>query len=536
MDRVGTSPPLDRFYYLNNFQSVLSSLLERYADLLSEEERGFIALFGTLPQVSRALLVRMVMRKGALFRASRLKYSEIGETEAAVMPLLDAGWVDARPNLVLDQLQGLLTKAELARSFALTARDSRKAALVGILRGRFPETKPFQDWLPGIDDRVYHLLAAPLCERFRLMFFGNFRQSWSEFVLVDLGIFAYERIEGPVQSRAFRTRADIEACQQLQYCAELLQAEAPPELVAQAAPPGVLDCDWLEDRRQKLLFNIARRYERAGDPNSALAIYSVCTHAGARVRVMRLRGQRPTRLKRTPRKSIAPTGASDAPPGSVPLGSVPSFELLLDAPASGRAVEWQVRDCLEQADGATVHYVENGLVNSLFGLLCWSAIFAPVAGAFFHDFHRGPADLSSSRFCARRSREFAECFAQLESGCYRTTIRQTYAEKMGIQSPFVAWNLVSETLLERALACFPPGHLKLWFQWIVRDVQLNRAGFPDLVQFWPEERRYRMIEVKGPGDRLQDNQRRLLEFCTQHQMPVAVCYVRWAGENETRHS
>lgn len=38
-----------------------------------------------------------------------------------------------------------------------------------------------------------------------------------------------------------------------------------------------------------------------------------------------------------------------------------------------------------------------------------------------------------------------------------------------------------------------------------------------------------MIEVKGPGDRLQDNQRRLLEFCAAHDMPVAVCHVRWAA-------
>jgi hypothetical protein len=56
----------------------------------------------------------------------------------------------------------------------------------------------------------------------------------------------------------------------------------------------------------------------------------------------------------------------------------------------------------------------------------------------------------------------------------------------------------------------------------------NRTGFPDLIQFWPEERRYRMIEVKGPGDRLQDNQRRLLEFCCVHGMPVSVCHVRRA--------
>ena len=71
-------------------------------------------------------------------------------------------------------------------------------------------------------------------------------------------------------------------------------------------------------------------------------------------------------------------------------------------------------------------------------------------------------------------------------------------------------------------------HLRIWFEWIVRDVQENRAGFPDLVQFWPLQRRYRMIEVKGPGDRLQDNQRRLLEYCVSHGMPVSVCHVRWA--------
>jgi hypothetical protein len=76
------------------------------------------------------------------------------------------------------------------------------------------------------------------------------------------------------------------------------------------------------------------------------------------------------------------------------------------------------------------------------------------------------------------------------------------------------------------LRCFPAAHLRLWFEWIVQDVVDNRAGFPDLVQFWPSENRYRMVEVKGPGDRLQDNQRGFLEFCTRHEMPVFVCQVR----------
>ena len=156
----------------------------------------------------------------------------------------------------------------------------------------------------------------------------------------------------------------------------------------------------------------------------------------------------------------------------------------------------------------------------------WDAIFAPIPGAFFHEFQYGPADLESNRFYERRKSQFAEGFAELESGEYEEIIRKRFLAKAGIQAPFVAWGILTERLLELALRCFPATHLRLWFEWIVRDVVDNRSGFPDLVQFWPDEPRYRMVEVKGPGDRLQDNQRRFLEFCTRHGMPVFVCQVR----------
>ncbi len=60
---------------------------------------------------------------------------------------------------------------------------------------------------------------------------------------------------------------------------------------------------------------------------------------------------------------------------------------------------------------------------------------------------------------------------------------------------------------------------------MLQDIASNCAGYPDLIQFWPQEKRYRMIEVKGTGDRLQDNQIRWLEYCAAHDMPVQVCYV-----------
>ena len=76
------------FYYLRNFEFVLEWVGARYDDLLNEQERRFVQHFPTLPERSRALLVRLIMRKGDHFRVSRLCYDEIGDIESAAQPLL----------------------------------------------------------------------------------------------------------------------------------------------------------------------------------------------------------------------------------------------------------------------------------------------------------------------------------------------------------------------------------------------------------------------------------------------------------------
>jgi hypothetical protein len=177
-----------------------------------------------------------------------------------------------------------------------------------------------------------------------------------------------------------------------------------------------------------------------------------------------------------------------------------------------------------------VVYVENTLLNSLFGLLCWDAIFAPLPGAFFHAFHAAPADLLEPEFRQRRSQQFARCLARLENGSYRDTILHTFETKAGIQSAFVFWGALTRPLLELALDCLSARHLRLVFERLLADIRTHRSGLPDLMQLWPAEQRYRLIEVKGPGDRLQDNQLRWLSFCRAHEIPVCVCKVTWRRE------
>ena len=542
----------NQFYYLDNFQRVLDWIGERYNDLLTDDELGFLAAFPTLPQASRALFVRMVMRKGNLFRASKLNYAELGcPVEAALK--LPAGWVEPDPVLSLDEVFDLLSKPEIGALFALPAHQqaARKAEQLAALRPDFPDPRRFSVWHGAAwhgasRDHVFRILVKPLCDRLRLIFFGNLRQDWTEFVLSDLGLYRYEQVEFSPASRGFRSRADIDRYLELHHCKEIFRNTDAAGDVLRQLPSAPFENDWLNSRRERLVFEIAQHYEQRKAWSDAYELYARCGFPGARARAIRVleKNQQVAQAyqlllaaQRAPESDaerqqllrISPrlTRRLGRPTTRAPRPSaVATLELRLPAPSQGRWVEGAVRDHLARPE-APVFYVENTLVNALFGLLCWRAIFSAIPGAFFHPFHRGPADLYSLDFYRRRAGDFDACLAELDGELWRDTIRANFAAKAGIGSPFVAWDAVNPELLELALACIPACNLKKMFERILQDVQANRTGFPDLIQFWPAERRYNMIEVKGPGDRLQDNQLRWIDYCGTHRLPVSVCYLEW---------
>lgn len=545
--------PAHRYYYLHNFQRALAWIGERHGDLLDETEQRFLAQFGRLPQFSQALMVRLLMRRGPWFRAGKLAYEEIPDPCEAAAPLLALGWLDALHPMALDELFALHTKAELLRLFenAPVHAGMRKAEMLQALQPLHAEPRTYPQWNPATPEPAWRVMVGELCERFRLMFFGNLHQDWSEFVLADLGIFRYETVALDAASRAFQARADVDRYLALQACRRALDEGAEVDgLLRQAAHLESAN-PWLEQRRAKLLLRIGQACERAQDWGRAEQAYAQSGYAGARHRRMRVHermgrfadalalalaaqaapesdeeSQRVARMLPRLRRSLGL--ASPAAPRPAAALAQAHVALALEPPATPISVEHALRDHWH-TDAAPVFYVENALVNSLFGLLCWPAIFQALPGAFFHPFQSGPADLWAPDFVQRRAAAFEDCLARLDDGSHRELILQRFASKQGIQSPFVFWNVLTEPLLLLALDCIPAAHLKLLFQRLLRDVRSNRAGFPDLVRFWPAERRYELVEVKGPGDRLQDNQIRWLQYCTQHGIPVRVCHLRWRG-------
>lgn len=548
-----TANPLDDpFYYLNNFRQVLDWLELRYADVMSEAEHAFIRDFNALPRASQGLLVRMVMRKGIHFRAGKLTYAEIGDIATAAQPLLARGWLDEQAPLAIAELFDVLLKAEILQAFGdcIDRPKGRKDEWLTLLAEQFDTPRTLRDWAPSLNDRLFSLTIMDLCDRLRLMFFGNLYQDWSEFVLADLGIFTYEKVEFCADSRGLRSRADVDACLFLHNCQLRFEAGEPLETIFEQVSALHFGNPWLQRRRGKVLFQIGQYCERITEFALALSIYRDCAYPGARLRMIRvlersaeyaLALELALLAEQAPESAAEQQGLQRIMPrlrrklGGPPLKRAtakPVERLDLHLPRSDPAlsVEFYVQAHLHDDEGP-VHYVENSLINSLFGLLCWPAIFAPLPGAFFHPFQRGPVDLLNEDFQQRRTELFQACFAELDDGRYADTIRQRFVDKWGVQSPFVFWGALNEDLLKQALACLPAEHLKHWFNRLLLDIKANRAGMPDLIQFWPQHKTYRMIEVKGPGDRLQDNQLRWLEFCHQHQMPVAVCYVQWAEQS-----
>ncbi|MCQ4241738.1 VRR-NUC domain-containing protein [Stutzerimonas stutzeri] len=541
------TPLATELYYLSNFRIALAWVSERYADLLTVDEQTFIETFHSLAWPAQGLLVRMIMRRGCHFRLSRLNYPELGDCLTAAHPLLELGWISEQAPLTAVEITDLLRKDEMLCHLPLPDRrpSQKKAKLVDQLLAQDLPAQPFAQWCPALNDRLLSLQVDDVSNRLRLMFFGNLSQDWSEFVLADLGIYRYESVEISPQSRGFRCRQDLEDYLHLHALRlrfeedESVEAVLPPLLAFSSDNP------YLHSRHARQLFQIAQHLEKCGALEQALGAYQHSEDTQARWRQIRVleqlgrnaeaheqalafsavprndeeRQRLERALTRLRRKLGLPVSRRSK------AAEASRLELTLPTPGHG-SVEMAVRDHLSSAQ-APVHYVENGLLCSLFGLLCWEAIFAPLPGAFFHPFHRAPVDLYSPDFHARRQDLFNQCLARLQDSAYPQLILERYREKVGIQSPFVFWSLLDEPLLEQALHCIPAQHLQACFTRLLLDVKANRAGMPDLIQFYPHEQRYRMIKIKGPGDRLQDNQKRWLAFAAEQGIPVDVCYVSW---------
>ena len=389
----------------------------------------------------------------------------------------------------------------------------------------------------------------------QMLFFGNLNQSMTDFVLRDLGLNRYESYDINPQNRPYTTEIDIKQHWLLHQVNSILNIAESDDVDSlktcfEAVPTDVDSGSALFRLCERIKYRIARQLERIQQPDLAIAYYRQCQLPPSRERTVRILSQQGDvdgallLCEKMVRKPFIEEESQFATEFSIRLAKrhkrklsvnpftnaskLPAIDLVLDKQSSVElaVVEYYLTQDIDHA----CYYIENSLFNGVLGLLIWEVIFLPVAGAFHNDFQYRPTDFYAHDFQHKRQQAFDQVWSSLtDNADILKQVKNIWKTRHGLMNPLVNWSYLDLALIELALQRIEFSHWIAIFQRILKDLRNNRSGFPDLVLF-PAQGGYELIEVKGPGDTLQKNQKRWMAYFAQNNIPHSIAQVSWRSQ------
>lgn len=556
--QTGREEALADDYYLANFHRLAGFVCSTYSDILSPEERQWYKALQAASEPAQRLYIRLLTRKGSVFRLDRLRYPEICDLNSAAAELAARGLADVSPPADLAELVATYTKPELLRLLKDTGSGTRtlksslsRVELVQQLLGRDEPIRQQYTRILQQADRWISLWGYPYWTVFRLGFFGNLYQDSSEFVLTDLGTVHYENYTLDKNARAFGNRSQLDRhlryfeCEALIDTIDMKNVGQLIELV-ECLPETLEHDEHLRRRVDRFRNRVARQLERLQEVPSALALYEQSMHPPARERRVRLhlqlgecdRADRLLQVMESQPFNDAECQVAERLRRQVDkVRGVKSTRYRHFRPQSSRLVLRASGSRVELAAQqfyarfGSCFFTENTLVNAVLGLFIWDIIFHPVPGVFYNPFQAAPADFHQPSFSERRRDLLAGRLTELHDPLrFSARVMNNFSEHRGKANPLVRWGRMTNELMALAIGQIPAAHWEVMFQRILRDTRENTSGFPDLVLF-REMGEYELIEIKGPGDTLQQNQLRWMRCFNDHGIPCRVVNVRWSHDS-----
>lgn len=553
---VTTNPStLSPHYYRDNFLRLCDTVEAQYADMLTAAEQHVLQLFRGMEFKAQCLYVRMISRAGPWFRESKLAYTELGAVPPLVDHLLAHGMACQAEALSVEELGQLFTLGELQQIFPALAkpRTVGKAALLSALEQQPLSDVQARQAITCVDPgRIIAPGSTELTALLQLLFFGNRYQGLTDFVLQDLGVTRYYPYTLNREHRLFSCR---DAVTEYAACAQagderylLIESGELQALGALATDVASMDIRFESSHKSwyRLCNNLARDMERLGEHELALALYSRSQRHPARERRCRIleregdwagaialcneiRADAWCEAEHEAAQRILPRVQRKLDGTRIPRQRDTFAQTTLELQPEAAPVEQLVARSLE-AQWQSVHYVENKLLTALFGLAFWEQIFAPVPGVFHNPYQSAPGDMYDATFRSTRSDAITARMAQLRATDLTAELVDAYHQYCDYQCRWVDWRRIDASLVERSTRIIPATHLLAIWERILFDPRENRRGFPDLIALGTKEGDYQLIEVKGPGDTLQDNQKRWLRFFQAHDIPAQVAWVNWRDD------
>ncbi|XP_030433423.1 fanconi-associated nuclease 1 isoform X1 [Gopherus evgoodei] len=200
---------------------------------------------------------------------------------------------------------------------------------------------------------------------------------------------------------------------------------------------------------------------------------------------------------------------------------------------------------------ALTHYRQNGFdqgihgegstFSTLYSLLMWDIIFMDgIPDVFRNSYQAFPLDLYTDSFYENR-KDAIESRLQLLHAASSETLNEMIANVWNAQegkaATLVSWDRFTSLQQAQSLvACFGGPFLSGVCRRLSKDLRHCRGGLPDLVVWSTQEHRFKVVEVKGPNDRLSHKQMIWLDELKKLGAAVEVCHVAAVGAKSKRLS
>lgn len=181
-------------------------------------------------------------------------------------------------------------------------------------------------------------------------------------------------------------------------------------------------------------------------------------------------------------------------------------------------------------------HTEGGVWATLFGLLLWPALFdVAVEDAFRTPFQTAPLDLDSDVFYASRLEVIEKTLADVAGGAASALMAGIWNEHHGAMCRGVNWERWSLVELQEIAECVGGPGLAAVCRLLAQDHGAWQGGMPDLLLWHPTKVAAKLVEVKGPRDRLSDQQRAWISALEDAGLDVEILKVVEPNSNGKRN-
>ncbi|NXP14473.1 FAN1 nuclease, partial [Thinocorus orbignyianus] len=200
---------------------------------------------------------------------------------------------------------------------------------------------------------------------------------------------------------------------------------------------------------------------------------------------------------------------------------------------------------------ALSHYRQNGFDQgihgegstfmTLYGILMWDIIFMDnIPDVFRNSYQTFPLDLYTDSFYENRRDVIEARLQQLHTASSETLaelIADVWTAQEGKAAALITWGrFVSLQQVQSLVSCLGGMFLSGVFRRLSKDLRHCKGGLPDLVVWRTHSNDFKLVEVKGPNDRLSHKQILWLSELKKLGAAVEVCHVQAVGGKSQRLS